>query len=276
MASNEYRAVELKRFAKTSSDTAEARAWRSFKSSILPHGTHAIHSLSFAPFSPFHLAVPNGMRVTMYDTSSHSSSSSGQPAFTVHKNISRFHHPVSATAYRRDASLLACASSEGKIQVFDLSSRIVLRTFRGHNTDVKCVFFTHDMESVVSCSDDHTARVWDIPGNTQRGIFKGHTDYVRCGLELQGRANTLVTGSYDHTVKLWDMRTQQCTLTLDHGEPVMAVVAAASGSLVYSAGGNYIRVWDILSGGKCVAVLNNHSQEITSLCINEKTNRLFR
>lgn len=47
-----------------------------------------------------------------------------------------------------------------------------------------------------------------------------------------------------------------------HHQPVEAVTMANSGSIFVSAGGNYIKVWDIMSG-KCMAEVSNHQKTIT-------------
>ena len=44
------------------------------------------------------------------------------------------------------------------------------------------------------------------------------------------------TGSYDHTVRMWDKRTGDCTLTLDHGSPVESLVVLPTGGIAISSG----------------------------------------
>ncbi len=45
-----------------------------------------------------------------------------------------------------------------------------------------------------------------------------------------------VSGGYDHRLKLWDIRSQECIMELDHGNPVESVLFFPSGSLLLSAG----------------------------------------
>lgn len=56
----------------------------------------------------------------------------------------------------------------------------------------------------------------------------------------------LAAGGYDHTVKVWDVRSKSCVMSFDHGAPVEDLTYFASGGLLVSAGGTNLCVWDLL------------------------------
>jgi U3 small nucleolar RNA-associated protein 15 len=67
----------------------------------------------------------------------------------------------------------------------------------------------------------------------------GHTDYVRCGFESPSNPNLWVSGSYDHTLRVWDTRappSEQCVMMMDHGAPIQDALFLPMGSLLISAG----------------------------------------
>lgn len=58
--------------------------------------------------------------------------------------------------------------------------------------------------------------------------------------------DTWISGSYDHTVRMWDTRQPKgSVLELSHGAPVEACLFLPGGGLCVSAGGNEVKV----SGG---------------------------
>ena len=83
-----------------------------------------------------------------------------------------------------------------------------------------------------------------------------------------------MSGSYDHTVKLWDKRQQdKYTANFDHGCPVESICLLPNGSLLASAGGHEIRIWDLIAG-KLLTAITPHNKTITSLGIASNGTRL--
>lgn len=127
------------------------------------------------------------------------------------------------------AEPLAMASAPPPPQVFDASSRSVLRRFDAHKKPVHVTRFSPDRLHVLSGSDDVTLRWWDVSAGEQVMRFDGHTDYIRAAAVSPVNAETWASGGYDHVVKLWDVRSNECVMTLDHGFPVEDVTFFTSG-----------------------------------------------
>ena len=92
--------------------------------------------------------------------------------------------------------------------------------------------------------------------------------------------NVLVTGSWDKTVKLWDLSTSTCLSTMrGHSASVNCVdfspdgltIASGSGSLI--GNDNSVRVWDVKTG-KQLWQLRGHSAFVRSVCFSSDGKKL--
>eukprot|EP00249_Psilotum_nudum_P015402 c25310_g1_i1 orf=329-1921(-) len=257
--STDYKPVRAKKLSMSKHPfAAEARFWKSFvKKDILQHVT-GITCIHFCPKPPHDFAVTSSTRVCIYDGDT----------CQLKKTIARFSDVAYSGVLRSDGQLLAAGGETGTIQVFDVNSRLVLRHLKGHKRAVHWVRYSpEDKLHLLSGSDDNTVRWWDVTIQEELLKLEGHTDYVRCGSSNPSSTDLWATGSYDHTVRLWDLRTSKTVLQLQHGQPLEDVLFFPSGGLLATAGGNFVKIWDVLGGGRLIQVLGSHQKTVTSLQI---------
>ena len=77
--------------------------------------------------------------------------------------------------------------------------------------------------------------------------------------------NIFVSGSYDHTVKLWDCRQAKPVFSIKHKYPVESCIMNPSGSFLITAGKNEVNVLNVFGGGSCVHTFCCHQR--TSLLL---------
>lgn len=188
------------------------------------------------------------------------------------KTITRFKDVARSAHFRSDARLLVAGENTGNVQVFDTNSRTILRSFQGHQMPVHVSKFSPDVTQVLTASDDRTVRMWDMPEQKETCRFDAHSDYVRAGVVSPENPSVIMSGSYDGTVRLWDMRMSEQNgqaMRMDHGAPVEDVLVYPTGGsgIAVSAGGPFLRVWDLLSGGRCMHTISNHQKTITKLAL---------
>lgn len=166
--------------------------------------------------------------------------------------------------------MIAASDLSGLIQIFDAKTRTPLRKLRSHTRPVRFVKYpVHDKLHLVSGGDDALVKYWDVATETPILELQGHKDYVRSGDFSPVSHELCVTGSYDHTVKLWDVRVadSKSVLEVNHGKPVEDVIFLPSGGLVATAGGNSVKIWDLIGGGRLVFSMESHTKTVTSICV---------
>ncbi|TAQ89402.1 hypothetical protein B7494_g2272 [Chlorociboria aeruginascens] len=256
--------------------TPEQQYWKTFRSGqIIPSPTNApvIHisfppppSNPLLPSSNDYFAVTTGTRVQIFSIRTRK----------LVKTITRFSDISHSGEIRKDGRVMVAGDETGKIQVFDVNSRAILKTWEEHKQPVWTTKFSPtELTTLMSASDDRTVRLWDLPSQESTTTFVGHTDYVRSGSFIPGTlSNMVVTGSYDETVRLWDPRVPaRAAMTFKHAAPVEAVLPMPSGTTILAAADNQISVLDLVAG-KPLQLLKNHQKTVTSLCLASKGTRL--
>ncbi|OQV10060.1 hypothetical protein CLAIMM_14108 [Cladophialophora immunda] len=274
MAADVQPIAQVKLPARPSSLTPEQSYWRSFKSplNISSPTKHAVthisqpQSLNASQNSSDFFAVTTGARVQLYSLKTRK----------LLKTITRFDDIAYSGEARYDGRVLAASDETGAIQVFDVKSRAILKTWKEQKQPVHTVRWSpKETTALMSCGDDRTVRLWDLPSESSVETFRGHQDYVRTGAFLPGQSSNLfVSGSYDQTIKLWDPRTPNAAvMTFKHIAAVEDVLCMPSGTTILASAENQIAVLDIVAG-RPLQMIKNHQKTVTSLCLASNGSRV--
>lgn len=246
--------------------TPEQKFWRSFKSNLLINEYSSPTNINFSPIAPHDFAITSSTRVQIFSSKTRS----------VTKTISRFKDVAYSGNIRQDGKLLVAGDATGLIQIFDLNTRAILRTWKKHDRPVQVTKFSPtNLTRVLSASDDTSIRLWDLPTGETTSTFLGHTDYVRTASFLPSSSSEIIlSGSYDNTVRLWDPRTHTSTSTsvlrFSHPEPIESVLGLPGGTTILVASGPRIYIWDLIAA-RLLTTLHNHQKTVTSLTLSSLT-----
>ena len=121
---------------------------------------------------------------------------------------------VWSVAISSDNSLLASGSDDSTVRIWNISENYCLH----HITcpeNVKCVAFSLNDKTVIAgahCSQSQL-RAWNTTTGEYVSDYKGHTHAVMCIKVVDGC--TVITGSRDGTIKVWDITTGELFATFD-------------------------------------------------------------
>ncbi|RCI16755.1 hypothetical protein L249_3015 [Ophiocordyceps polyrhachis-furcata BCC 54312] len=200
-------------------------------------------------------------------------------------------HEGGVWALQYEGNILVSGSTDRSVRVWDMERGLCQQVFYGHTSTVRCLQILMPTQTgrdaagrpmmrpekplIITGSRDSQLRVWRLPEIGSRRYIQthppaqesdcpyfiralmGHSHSVRA---ISAHGDTLVSGSYDCTVRVWRISTGDSLHILrGHTQKVYSVVLdhernrCISGSM-----DSLVKIWD-LGTGSCLHTLEGHS-----------------
>jgi WD40 repeat protein len=111
---------------------------------------------------------------------------------------------ILAIAFAPDSSILASASKDRTVRLWDASTGALRQVLPVHTANAEAVAFAPSGEILASASAD--VRLWDVSTGTLRHLLTAHTGTVNA-VAFAPCGSTLASASDDGTLRLWDVST---------------------------------------------------------------------
>ncbi|KAF2830608.1 WD repeat-containing protein pop1 [Ophiobolus disseminans] len=200
-------------------------------------------------------------------------------------------HEGGVWALQYEGNTLVSGSTDRSVRVWDIEKGKCTQVFQGHTSTVRCLVILKPTqigetldgqpivfpkeELIITGSRDSTLRVWKLPKPGDRSIMQtgaasndhdnpyfiraltGHHHSVRA---IAAHGDTLVSGSYDCTVRVWKISTGEVQQRLQgHSQKVYSVVLDhARNRCISGSMDNMVKVWS-LETGACLFTLEGHT-----------------
>ncbi|KAE8324711.1 WD40-repeat-containing domain protein [Aspergillus sergii] len=171
-------------------------------------------------------------------------------------------------ALREDKNLLVTGGTEGVVWIWNIQTKSVDRSLKGHTATVRSLLIVDDT-TLISGSRDSTICIWNLDSDATvpKLILKGHTKTVRY---LKVHGGVLISGGYDGEARVWDIQTGQCLHVLKGHTGTLYGLCFDGSRIVTGSLDSTIRVWDPRSGA-CLGILSGHSGAVTRLSLQGDT-----
>jgi WD40 repeat protein len=142
-------------------------------------------------------------------------------------------------------NLLVSSSSDNSIRLWNMNTNAVKYTLTGHSNQI---YGLKQVSSTLfaSASSDKTIRLWNILSGTFNRTLVNHTGEILLSLDmLYTDEKTLISGSQDQTLMVWDTQTGNCVNTLNTNLIVTSMVVidtteAPSKRYVFKSQNNFL------------------------------------
>ena len=186
--------------------------------------------------------------------------------------------PVKGLAVSKNNKLMASASFDYSVVVWDLNPIKEKITLIGHDAAVNAVEFSPRNDFLVSGGDDNNILLWslnDISNINEeiQPIRLGNHRGKIADLEFSSDGKFLLSASWDGTVGVWNLKKRQKIHSLvGHKGPVYSVKYSKDNKYIYSSGSDgEIKLWKA-NNGEYVRPLIKNGWGISKFEVDEKQN----
>lgn len=172
---------------------------------------------------------------------------------------------VNKVAFSPDGEILASASADGTIKLWNLRTGEQSRTFWENFSSVNAIAFSPDGMTIASGNTDSTVKLWDVRTGKLLHTLSGHSAWVS-SVNFSPDGETIASGSYDGTVKVWNAYTGELQQSIiGHNAWIFAVTYSPDGKTIASGSfDSKIKLWNAITG-KLESTLEGQSLRVRSL-----------
>ncbi|KIJ08057.1 hypothetical protein PAXINDRAFT_43158, partial [Paxillus involutus ATCC 200175] len=160
-------------------------------------------------------------------------------------------------------------------------------TISAHENYVYGIVYLPGGGRLVTCSDDHTVRIWDLENGEQEGMAMEHggiSGWAQ-GLAVTRDGRRILSSASYEVLRVWDTETHQPIAEWGgHEGSILCTVPGDVNSICFSPDGtklasghddNMIRVFDVENGDLILGPIQGHTKQVYSVIWSLDGSRLF-
>ena len=186
------------------------------------------------------------------------------------KTLSGHSSDVNSVAFAPDGKILASASDDKTIKLWNSATGQEIRTLTGHSNWIWSIAFSPNSKILASSGADKTIKLWDVATGNLINTFKGHTQGVS-SIAFSPNGKQLASSSLDKTIKIWDVASAKEIRTLEgHSQAVDNIIFSPDGATLASGSWDKtIKLWNLVNGQE-IRTLKGHSDIVLSIAFDAR------
>ncbi len=155
---------------------------------------------------------------------------------------------INDIAISLDARYIVTGGDDRKINIRDMNTFSLIRTFECQDSEITRVQISPDMQYVYAGNRRGQLLIYNVDRSekTPAYILEGHNAEITALCPLLD-SNWLITGSKDKTIRIWDLKTHQCMYIIDNtGVPLNIITDKTNFCMMAVTNENTIRQWELV------------------------------
>ena len=182
---------------------------------------------------------------------------------------------ISTGIIRNDGKLILTGDDSGKILIHEIVTKNLIRKYSAHNLSVTSIDIDSSLVKFISSSRDCSFKYFNmISEKPIKEYKKCHNDSIMVNKFFDD--NTILTGSHDKTIKLWDLRSSLSSseLIFDNSDKICDDLNVINDNYFCANADNNIILYDIRKTEQ-INFVNPVKNTITKLIKAKNNTRLF-
>ncbi|XP_053669133.1 mitotic checkpoint protein BUB3 [Anopheles marshallii] len=136
---------------------------------------------------------------------------------------------------------LLVSSWDTTVRLYDVASNTLRQKLVHSSPVLDCAFL--NSTKTISGNLDNVVKLYDLNANVEITLGS-HNAGVKC-VEYSAKLNAILTGSWDRTVKLWDVREKECVGTYEQSNGKVYSMSSIDEKLVVATSERKVLIWDL-------------------------------
>jgi len=170
---------------------------------------------------------------------------------------------ISSLCWSRDGGRVVTGSYDGTVRVWNAESREIILQIEIRISSERQLMAIYSADETMIATCAQFLEIWDAKTGKLIKNIEGHKWEVTC-LAWTADGSTLISGSFDHSIRMWNTTTwQQIHVLTGHTELVAAIAISPNGRILASASlDRTARLWN-LDNGQSIGLPIQHADALS-------------